>query len=289
MPRTFHVRMKKPIVLFILALLAPAMMLSVWAPSAKGTEKVKITWYGHAAFKVETPSGGVILIDPWFGNPKNPLKDALEKLDRVDYILLTHGHSDHVGETVAILKKTGAKLVTSFGLGTNLAAIHDIPKSQAGLDTLGNIGGTIPLPKAGAKVTLVSAAHGSALSLPNPKPGEPQLIYGGPPVGFVLEIDDGPVIYHTGDTDVLMDMLLIGRGFKVDVMLAAIGGHFTMGPKRAATAAGMVRPKKLVPMHFGTFPALTGTPGELKKELRKMRKGREKIMVEMKPGETREF
>ncbi|MEE8434744.1 MAG: metal-dependent hydrolase [bacterium] len=281
--------MKKPIFLFLCALLAAVIFLPGAMPSALAAQKVKITWYGHAAFKVETPSGGVILIDPWLGNPKNPHKDALEKLERVDYILLTHGHSDHLGETIAILTKTGAKLVTSFGLGTNLAALHGIPKSQAGLDTLGNIGGMIPLPNAGAKVTLVPAVHGSALSLPNPKPGEPPLIYGGVPVGFVLEIDDGPVIYHTGDTDVHTDMILIGRGFKVDVMLAAIGDHFTMGPKRAAIAAGMVRPKKLVPMHYGTFPFLTGTPGELKKALRKMRKGREKTVVVMKPGETRSF
>ena len=288
MSRTLHGRMKNPIWVFIRALLAFLIFLPGTMPSALAAKKVKLTWYGHAAFKVETPSGGVILIDPWLGNPSNPHKDTLEKLGRVDYILLTHGHSDHVGETVAILAKTGAKLVTTFDLGANLAAIHGIPESQAGVDTLGNIGGMIPLPKAGAKVTLVSAVHGSTLRLPNPKPGEPPLIHGGPPVGFVLEIDDGPVIYHTGDTDVHTGMILI-RGFKVDVMLAAIGDHSTMGPKRAATAAGMVRPKKLVPMHYGTSPLLTGTPEELKKALRKMRKGMEKIVVVMKPGETRSF
>ena len=163
MPQSLHARMKKQIPLFMRALLAalffPSIFLSVALPSAHAAEKVKITWYGHAAFKVETPSGGVILIDPWLGNPKNPDQDALEKLERVDYILLSHGHADHVGEAVAIARNTGAKLVTSFGLGANLVALHGYPKDQAGQDTLGNIGGMIPLPKAGAKVTLVRAVH----------------------------------------------------------------------------------------------------------------------------------
>ena len=130
---------------------------------------------------------------------------------------------------------------------------------------------------------------GVQLSIPNPKPGEPVLIESGVALGFVLEIDNGPVIYHTGDTDVHTDMILIGRGFKVDVMLAAIGGHFTMGPKRAAIAAGMVRPKTIVPMHYGTFELLDGTPEEFMDELKKLRKGKEKLVMVMEPGETKSF
>ena len=250
----------------------------------------KIHWYGQAAFRIETPSGGVILIDPWLKVPTNPEKDSIDKLGRVDYILITHGHWDHVGDAIEIAKKTGAVLVAPYGLQFNLKAVLGYPEKQATLATGGNVGGTIDLPKAGAKVTFVNAVHGSELTPPMVQPSQPgqaAAISSGNPVGYVLQISDGPTIYHTGDTDVFTDMKLIAEFFKVDVMLAGIGGHFGMDPARAAQAVEWVNPRQVVPMHFGTYPILAGTPAQFKAALDK--RGLGGRMVEMKPGDDRTY
>ena len=151
------------------------------------------------------------------------------------------------------------------------------------------MGGTIALPKAGAKVSIVNAVHGSELVPPmvKPAPGQPAAISSGNPVGYVLQIDNGPTIHHTGDTDVFTDMKLIAEFFKVDLMLAAIGGHFVMDPPRAAQAVEWVNPKQVIPIHFGTVPLLAGTPAQFKAALDK--RGLGSRMVEMKLGETRSY
>lgn len=250
----------------------------------------KIHWYGQSAFRVETPSGGVILIDPWLTAPNNPDKESIAKLSRVDYILITHGHADHLANAVEIAKKTGAVLVAPYGLQFNMKSVLGYPEKQATTATGGNVGGTIDLPKAGAKVTMVNAVHGSELTtptLPAPAPGQPAAIASGNPVGYVLQISGGPTIYHTGDTDVFTDMKLIAEFFKVDLMLACIGGHFTMDPARAAQAVEWAQPKQVAPMHFGTYPILAGTPAQFKAALDK--RGLGSRMIEMKPGEERAF
>jgi len=249
----------------------------------------KVHWYGQAAFRIETPSGGVILIDPWLKVPTNPDKESIAKLGRVDYILITHAHWDHIGDAVEIAKKTGATLITSYGLQYNMKSVLGYPEAQATLATGGNVGGTIDLPKAGAKVTITTAVHGSELVPPMVQagPGQPSAIASGNPVGYVLQIKDGPTIYHTGDTDVFTDMKLIAEFFKVDLMLACIGGHFVMDPVRAAQAVEWVNPKQVVPMHFGTAPLLAGTPTQFKAALDK--RGLGGRMVEMKPGEERTY
>jgi L-ascorbate metabolism protein UlaG (beta-lactamase superfamily) len=268
--------------LAVLALLAPGLA------AAQG--KTKLHWYGQAAFRIETPSGGVILIDPWLAVPTNPDKNAVAALERVDYILVTHGHRDHVGDAVEIAKKTGAVLVAPYGLQFNMVSMLGYPEKQATGATGGNVGGTIDLPKAGAKVTLVQAVHGSELTPPNipaPAPGQPGAVAAGNPVGYVLQIKDGPTIYHTGDTDVYDDMKLIPAFYKIDVMLACIGGHFTMDPARAALAVQIVKPAHVIPMHFGTYPLLAGNPGQFKAALDKRKLGGRLIVL--KPGDDRTF
>ena len=265
-----------------------AALLALGATFAQA--QTKIHWYGQAAFKIETPSGGVILIDPWLKVPTNPDKESIAKLGRVDYIMITHGHWDHIGDALEIAKKTGAVLVAPYGLQFNMKSVLGYPEKQATLATGGNVGGTIDLPKAGAKVTLVNAVHGSELVPPMVQPsgpGQPAAIASGNPVGYVLQINGGPTLYHTGDTDVFTDMKLIAEFFKVDVMLAVIGGHFAMDPMRAAQAVEWVQPKQVIPMHFGTYPILAGTPAQFKAALDK--RGLGARMVEMKPGEERAY
>ena len=271
---------------FAQALLALALLASpaAWA------QQTKIHWYGQAALKIETPTGGVILVDPWLKVPTNPDKDSIAKLERVDYILITHGHWDHIGDAVEIGKKTGATLVAPYGLQFNMKSVLGYPEKQATLATGGNVGGTFNLDKAGAKVTVVNAVHGSELVPPMHKPKEPgdaAALASGNPVGYLIQVNNGPVIYHTGDTDVHNDMKLISQFYKVDVMFAAIGGHFTMDPVRAALAVEWVNPKQVVPIHFGTYPILAGSPAQFKAALDE--RGLGARMMEMKPGETRGF
>lgn len=244
----------------------------------------KIHFYGHAAFRIETPSGGVILIDPWLNEPANPDKESIAKLGRVDYILITHGHFDHVGNAVEIAKKTGAEAVVTADLARNLIAVLGYPKDKV---KTAYTGGTVALPKAGAKVTFVEAVHGSDLFLPKPLDNGVATLPGGNPQGMVLQIEGGPTIYNTGDTDVFTDMKLIPEFFKIDLMMACIGGNFTMDPVRAALAVQWVNPKQVIPMHFGTFPILAGTPAQFKAALDK--RGLGDRMLEMKPGEDRSF
>jgi L-ascorbate metabolism protein UlaG (beta-lactamase superfamily) len=246
--------------------------------------QTQLTWYGQSAFKITTPRGKVLLIDPWITNPKNPnAKDDLAKLSKVDLIFVTHGHGDHVGDAVEIAKRTRAKLVATFDLGDALVKFLGYPAELAEMDTIGHFGGELGLLDGDLKVLFVRAHHGSGVTIDD-KSG-PR--YGGSPGGFVISIRNGPVIYHTGDTDLFGDMALIPESHKIDLMLVCMGDHFTMGPARAAHAVKLVQPRMVVPMHFATFPVLTGTPeafgGELKKrdvkaELRVMKIG-EKIAL----------
>jgi len=280
--------MKRIIRSVIFALLLAGVMASPLALAAKG--ETKVHWYGQAAFKIVTPSGGVILIDPWLTAPTNPDKNSVAELTKVDYILVTHGHWDHLKEAVEIGKKTGAVLVAPYGLQANMKSMLGYPEKQATLATGGNVGGTIDLPKAGAKVTFVNAVHGSELTppmIPNPAPGQPTAIPSGNPVGYVLHIDGGPTIYHTGDTDVFADMKLIPMFQKIDLMLANIGGHFGMDPARAALAVEWVQPTNVIPMHFGTFGLLAGTPEQFRAELAKRNIADGLIVI--KPGDDRSF
>jgi L-ascorbate metabolism protein UlaG (beta-lactamase superfamily) len=247
----------------------------------KRMSQTQLTWYGQSAFKIVTPVGNVLLIDPWLTNPKNPNGKAdVANLKRVDMIFLTHGHSDHVGDSVEIAKKTGAKLFAQLDLAAAITTAMRFPEKQAQMDTTPHFGGEVKLLEGDVTATLVPAVHASGLGMENGSTPP----YAGEPAGVVIAVKNGPTLYHTGDTDVFSDMRLIGEFSKIDIMMACIGDHFTMGPMRAVKAVKLVGPRMTIPMHYATFPVLTGTPEAFAKELKKG--GAKTQLRVMKVGET---
>ena len=226
---------------------------------------LSLTWLGHSAFLMESPSGKRVLIDPWLDNPKAP-PDAKD-ITGVNLILVTHGHSDHVGNTVQLAKQAKTPVVALFEVTLFL--------QSCGVTTARgmNKGGTLAVD--GIKVTMVDAIHSSDIEV------DGRVVPGGEAAGMVIEFENGFIIYHAGDTALFSDMKLLGQLYKPDVALLPIGGLYTMAPREAAKACELLNPKHIIGMHYGTFPALTGTPTELKKYLPPRLRGR---VMELTPG-----
>ena len=211
-------------------------------------KKTRITWLGHATVLVQTAGGTNILIDPFIAqNPKYPKAFTLPL--KIQYILLTHGHGDHISDAVPVAQKHGSTLVAVYELASYVGG-----KGVA--STIGmNLGGTVQLDDVAA--TMVEAKHSAAAT---DEDGTHEV---GVATGFVLSVADGPVLYHAGDTAVFGDMQLIRELYQPKVAMLPIGGHYTMGPREAAMAVKFLAPQVVLPLHFGTFPPLKGTPQQL--------------------------
>jgi L-ascorbate metabolism protein UlaG (beta-lactamase superfamily) len=281
-------------------LLGSALAISAWiagcaapTPPAASTQaataagKVTIQWLGQAAFKITTVNGKVIVIDPYLtANPKTP--DAYKKLEalgKVDLILVTHGHLDHYLDAPALAKLTGAPLWAPAGLAQSMQTLGILPVAQANRMNKG--GSILPFGPGGVRITMTHAEHSSELVGRNPATEKDETHVGGEPAGFVIEMENGFKIWHMGDTGVFGDMKLIGEMLKPDLLLIPIGGgQFVMNPADAALATReLIKPKMALPMHYGTTPALAGTPEEYIKAL-----GNAPVKVlAIKPGELLEF
>src|SRR5438128_12543781 len=239
------------LVIIVVALARPNLFGLLWSM------ETQLTWYGQSAFKIVTPSGYVLLIDPWLTNPVNDRgKDEIAGLNHVDLVLVTHGHSDHVGNAVEIGKRTRAKLVATFDLSAAIVSALGYPSELADVETTGHMGGTLTLLGGEIAVTFVPAWHGSGVSKDETAPS----IYAGNPTGLVIALRGGPTIYHTGDTDLFSDMALLSRFHKIDTMLVCIGDHFTMGPAGTAEAVKLVAARTAIPMHTATVPIFKVIP-----------------------------
>lgn len=215
-----------------------------------------VTWYGHACVEIRTPGGKTILVDPWFGNPKSPR--AARDVKACDLMLVTHGHGDHVGDCLEIGARTRPAWPAIHELSLWLQ--HSLTAGAEGVIGM-NKGGTVTA--AGLKVSMTRADHSGGTWSDELN----TTLYLGEPAGFVVELEDGRRVYHAGDTNVFGDMRLIRELHRPYVAMLPIGGHYTMGPREAALAVELLGVRKVIPIHWGTFPMLAGTPEELDREL----------------------
>jgi L-ascorbate metabolism protein UlaG (beta-lactamase superfamily) len=228
----------------------------------------KLTWLGHATFKITTATNKIILVDPWVqSNPMCP--EAQKSFSRVDTLLISHGHFDHIADAVELAKKHAPQVVAIYETCVRLQSkgvTNTSPMNKGGTQRVGEL-----------EVTMVNAIHSCGI-----QDGD-KIIYGGEASGFVIKLPGGLKVYHAGDTAVFTDMKLIGELYAPDVALLPIGDHFTMGPREAALAIRMLGVRHVIPMHFGTFPEFTGTPDRLRELTQDV--ASLEIHV-LKPGET---
>ena len=225
------------------------------------------TWLGHATFLFQSPGGKRIVIDPWItGNPSSPA--SAKNLGAVDLMLLTHGHHDHTADAVPLARSSGAHVVAPFELSEWLQGKG--LKHVTGM----NPGGTLQM--LGLSITMVPAVHSSSIT------ENGVTVYAGPATGYVIKFENGLKVYFAGDTAVFGDMRLIAELYQPSIGFLPIGDLYTMGPEQAAKACELLAIKQAVPMHYGTFPGLTGTPAKF----RALVEPRGVQVLELKPGET---
>ncbi len=230
---------------------------------------LQITWLGHSAFLLVTPAGTRLVCDPWLGNPSCPAEwHRPEAVLPLDLILLSHGHGDHLGDTVPIARASQAPVVCLFEVGQYL--------TRKGLQHVRDMGMGGTQEVAGVTITMTQAIHSGSVM------DDDGIVYLGGAAGFVLRQPGMPAIYYAGDTALFSDMKLIAELYRPEIAFLPIGDHYTMGPDTAAIAAKWLGVRQVVPMHWGTFPLLTGTPAMLKAHLA----GTGIEVLELKLGET---
>jgi L-ascorbate metabolism protein UlaG (beta-lactamase superfamily) len=243
---------------------AAPMLQAMPGGSAIGPGKTEVLWLGQAAVRITTPGGKVIVIDPWLtSNPKTPATfKQLSALGKVDLILVTHAHFDHFADVPALAKLHNVPVYNGGGMGQIMVTLGILPAPLA--QRFGKGGTVVPFGPTGPKITAVHAEHASELVWKNTATDKDETHFGGEPVGYVIEMENGFKVWHMGDTALFGDMRLIGDVYKPDLVLIPIGGHFTMGPTDAALAVrDMIKPRYAIPIHYGTTPQLRGTPAEL--------------------------
>jgi L-ascorbate metabolism protein UlaG (beta-lactamase superfamily) len=263
---------------------ALALGLAAMAPAIAGQAKTELLWLGQAAFRIDTPSGKVILIDPFITqNPKTPAEwKDLDKLGKLDVILVTHAHGDHIGDAPTLAKKQNIQIWGPAGLADPLVELGILTPELAPRMAKG---GTIRPVGPDIAITQVHAEHSSEFVYVNPETKKREVHVGGEPVGYIIKLEDGFTIYHMGDTGLFGDLALIGQRYRPDLLLIPIGGHFVLNPSDAAEATRMIRSHFTIPMHYGTTPQPAGTPEQY---LAALGKTATEVKV-MQPGETAIF
>jgi L-ascorbate metabolism protein UlaG (beta-lactamase superfamily) len=268
----------------LIAIAAASLLAGCATTEPEKKAGVEVLWLGQSAFRITSPGGKVIVIDPWLiQNPTTPAQyKDLKNLGKVDVLLVTHGHLDHIADAPAIARMNDIRLYAPGDLNATLGALGVLPAQQ--LPRFNKSGTVEPAP--GIKVTAVSADHSSVYAFQNPATQKTEIHPGGEPVGYIVEMENGFRIWHMGDTGVFGDMKLIAELFKPDLLLLPIGDNFGMGPVHAAYATReLVKPRYAIPMHYGANPIARGTPAQY---LEALGQTSTRVFV-MKPGEVVAF